>query len=216
MRTRFFQRLAAQRVLVPSSLPSHCPRKVKTSICSLSRFSRCSSSSSTPSLPQSPAEAESSFISPTLIDEPIEEEDKSSDLDRTTEPEKPKRRKVIRLPESDKEPAPPLPADLNILWSPDVEPSPQSTALPPSDIFKEALNNLLITLHPQTQHRAIYTSAAGPPLEPSLALYCPIEGGDYIIDETVRELARRTKSDVIVIDAVQLAAGEWGTFGKCE
>lgn len=35
-----------------------------------------------------------------------------------------------------------------------------------------------------------------------------------MIDETVRELARRTDSDVIVLDSVQLAAGEWGAFGK--
>lgn len=47
-----------------------------------------------------------------------------------------------------------------------------------------------------------------------MALYCPIEGGEYLIDETVRELARRTGSDVVVIDAVQLAGGEWGHFGK--
>jgi hypothetical protein len=45
-------------------------------------------------------------------------------------------------------------------------------------------------------------------------LYCPIEGGEYVIDETVRELARRTGSEVVVLDAVQLAAGEWGHFGK--
>ena len=39
-----------------------------------------------------------------------------------------------------------------------------------------------IALHPQTQHRAKYGS---------LALYCPIEGGDYVVDETVKELVRR-------------------------
>ena len=51
-------------------------------------------------------------------------------------------------------------------------------------------------------------------VEPALALYCPIEGGDYVLDETVREMARRTGADVVVLDAVQLAAGECGHFGK--
>jgi hypothetical protein len=37
-----------------------------------------------------------------------------------------------------------------------------------------------------------------------------------VIDETVRELARRTNSEVVVLDSVQLAAGEWGHFGKGE
>jgi len=41
-----------------------------------------------------------------------------------------------------------------------------------------------------------------------------VEGGEYVLDETVRELARRTGAEVLVIDAVQLAAGEWDHFGK--
>lgn len=86
--------------------------------------------------------------------------------------------------------------------------------MPPPEILEEALNNLHITLHPQTQNRAVYASPQGPPTEPTLALYCPIEGGDYVVDATVRELARRTGSEVVVLDAVQLAAGEWGDFGK--
>ncbi|KAI0065437.1 AAA-domain-containing protein [Artomyces pyxidatus] len=111
--------------------------------------------------------------------------------------------------------APQIPRDLDILWTTETlsEPlSPQS--LPPSEILDEALNNLYISLHPQTQHKAAYSTPTGPPVEPTLALYCPIEGGDYIIDSSVRELARRTGSDVVVLDAVQLAAGEWGHFGK--
>ncbi|TFY81767.1 hypothetical protein EWM64_g2244 [Hericium alpestre] len=66
----------------------------------------------------------------------------------------------------------------------------------------------------RTQNKAAYKTPAGPPEEPTLALYCPIEGGDYIIDHTVRELARQTGSDVVVLDAIQLAAGEWGHFGE--
>jgi hypothetical protein len=37
-----------------------------------------------------------------------------------------------------------------------------------------------------------------------------------VVDETVRELARRTGAEVVILDSVQLAAGEWGHFGKGE
>jgi hypothetical protein len=110
-----------------------------------------------------------------------------------------------------------IPPGLDILWNPAdelLDPNAPQTALPPTDVFEEALHHLHITLHPQTQHRAVYPSTSGPPVEPTFGLYCPIEGGDYIIDATVRELARRTNAEVLVIDAVQLAAGEWGQFGK--
>ncbi|KAJ6630739.1 hypothetical protein B0H10DRAFT_1982677 [Mycena sp. CBHHK59/15] len=131
------------------------------------------------------------------------------------EPEKPKR-KTKAIP---KDPEIPLELPeglvLEILWRPESDPGPSnSEALPPPEIFDEALHNLHITLHPQTQHRATYPSPIGPLLEPTLALYCPIEGGEYVVDATVRELARRTNAEVLVLDAVQLAAGEWGAFGK--
>ncbi|KAG1803621.1 uncharacterized protein HD556DRAFT_1533135 [Suillus plorans] len=111
-----------------------------------------------------------------------------------------------------------LPHDLNILWLPDDGPIEtdflNNNNLPAPELFNEALTNLHITFHPQTQHRAAYSSSSGPLLEPTLALYCPIEGGEYIIDATVKELAHRTGAEVLVIDAVQLAAGECGHFGK--
>jgi hypothetical protein len=81
-------------------------------------------------------------------------------------------------------------------------------------VFEEVLNNVHTSLHPQTQHKATYTTSSGPAVEPTLALYCPIEGGDYVIDDTVRELARRTGSDVVVLDAVHMAAGDCGHFGQ--
>ncbi|KAF9052950.1 hypothetical protein BJ165DRAFT_1339470 [Panaeolus papilionaceus] len=88
------------------------------------------------------------------------------------------------------------------------------TRLPPPEIFEEALDNLLITLHPQNQHRALNPApGTARPVEPTLALYCPIEGGDYVIDATVQELAYKTGSEVLTLDGAQLAAGEWGHFG---
>lgn len=116
-----------------------------------------------------------------------------------------------------------LPASLDILWSPEPHPRTstasdlQNLDLPPSEIFEDVLDSLHVTLHPQTQHRATYTpqdGSASSTVEPTLALYCPIEGGDYVVDETVKELARRVGADVVVLDCVQLAAGSAGQFGS--
>jgi hypothetical protein len=106
------------------------------------------------------------------------------------------------------------PNEQNFLWTYQSLSESESSTLPPLEVFEEALNNVHISLHPQTQHKATYTTPSGPPVEPTLALYCPIEGGNYVIDDTVRELARRTGSDVVVLDAVHMAAGEWGHFGQ--
>jgi hypothetical protein len=98
-----------------------------------------------------------------------------------------------------------LPDDLDILWLPadsGVTPFSTSDILPSSDMLEDPFDNLLLTLHPKNQHRAVYPS------------YCPLEGGHCVVDATVRELASRTGSEVLVLDAVQLAAGEWGAFGK--
>ncbi|KAI6036115.1 hypothetical protein BKA83DRAFT_4158703 [Pisolithus microcarpus] len=134
-----------------------------------------------------------------------------------SEPDKPPRRSRTTNERDRNTNRPQLPLGLDILWVPDAPSAPDSSranVLPPSELFEEALTNLHITLHPQTQHRAAHVTPTGPPVEPTLALYCPVEGGEYVIDETVRELARRTGAEVLVIDAVQLAAGEWGHFGK--
>jgi len=115
-----------------------------------------------------------------------------------------------------------LPASLDILWSPEphhrasTSSNTQNLDLPPSEIFEDILDNLHITLHPQTQHRATYAPQDGSSssiVEPTFALYCPIEGGDYVLDETVKELARSVGADVVVLDCVQLAAGSAGQFG---
>jgi len=116
-----------------------------------------------------------------------------------------------------------FPASLDILWTPEPHPRASTTSdlqnfdLPPSEIFGGVLDNLHVTFHPQIQHRATYTpqdGCASSTVEPTLALYCPIEGGDYVVDETVKELARRVGADVVVLDCVQLAAGSAGQFGS--
>lgn len=117
-----------------------------------------------------------------------------------------------------------LPPSLDILWSPEPYPRTstasdlqQNLDLPPPEIFGDVLDNIHVALHPKTQHRATYTpqdGSANSIVEPTLALYCPIEGGDYVIDETVEELARKVGADVVVLDCVQLAAGSAGQFGS--
>lgn len=195
-RSRTLSRAPAQRALLSSSQIAQCPRRdLRPRL--TKRDSSSTPAASTP-LPGTPA--------PPPPQEPTEQL-----LTDEVEQDKPKRR--TRQKESD--PFPELPPSLDILWTPEPGSEPHdSPNLPPPEIFDEILDNLHISLHPQTQHRAAYTSAAGPPVEPTFALYCPIEGGDYILDETVLELARRTGSDVVVLDAVQLAAGESGQFGK--
>ncbi|KAI0306509.1 hypothetical protein B0F90DRAFT_1808197 [Multifurca ochricompacta] len=78
-------------------------------------------------------------------------------------------------------------------WSYQSLSESESSTLPPPEVFEEVLNNVYLSLHPQAQHKAT---------------------GNYVIDDTVRELARRTGSDVVVLDAVHMAAGEWGQFGQ--
>ncbi|KAM6500591.1 hypothetical protein JOM56_003605 [Amanita muscaria] len=144
--------------------------------------------------------------------EPEPTEDPSDDTDKP----KSRRTRVSSTMSKDSEPME-LPDGLNILWSTEQElmgDSTHTSALPPPELLEEALHNLQITLHPQTQHRATYSTPLGSPVEPTFGLLCPIEGGEYVIDATVRELALRTGAEVLVLDAVQLAAGEWGQFGK--
>ncbi|EJD05810.1 AAA-domain-containing protein [Fomitiporia mediterranea MF3/22] len=231
----------AQRVLFSYSQTARYPRRQPTqktttspSPSNTSRTPKRSSSSSlpagTPSYPPSlpakpdgePSGAVASAGSPPSPPEEPEEnpEDEGEQEKPLGEPEKAKRtrRTKAEILESaaTSDNSVPLPPELNILWTPDTMEATSPSALPPPEIFQEVLTDLLITLHPQTQHRGAYasSSSAGSPVEPTLGLYCPFEGGDYIIDETVRELARRTDSDVIVLDAVQLAAGQAGCFGK--
>ncbi|KAG9078203.1 hypothetical protein FS749_009832, partial [Ceratobasidium sp. UAMH 11750] len=139
-----------------------------------------------------------------------------ADPDNAHDTEKPKKR-VGRPAGGPNKPPPSPPVRVavgpDVIWSgPTFD---EARALPPDDMLQDALAQLLVTLQPQTQYRAAYLGPGGSPLvEPTIALYCPIEGGDHVIDDTVKELASRIQADVIVIDAAQLAAGEYGSFGK--
>ncbi|KAG7092332.1 hypothetical protein E1B28_008693 [Marasmius oreades] len=162
-------------------------------------------------------------VAPSTLDSAVEPEagpilSASPSSPPTEEPERTKTRRTRPFTSiTPKEPElPELPEALDILWTPasggTQEPF-ELHSLPPEDILEEALHNLHVALHPQTQNHAVFASPLGPPIEPSLGLYCPIEGGEYVIDATVKELATRTGAEVLILDSVQLAAGEWGDFG---
>ncbi|OCH92341.1 AAA-domain-containing protein [Obba rivulosa] len=99
------------------------------------------------------------------------------------------------------------PGDLST--QPVASPEP---GLPPPVIFDGVLRNLRITLRPQTQYRAVCAPPSGDLVEPTLALYCPIEGGLCYIDETVRELSRRAGADLVTVDAADLVSKECEYF----
>ncbi|KAJ4488114.1 hypothetical protein J3R30DRAFT_3695761 [Lentinula aciculospora] len=193
-----------------NSLPPRLPRKPSTK-----RLLPSSQGKRLVSTENSPLETSASPSPGAPPEEPSEDAEASS-ASSLDDPDKSKGKRRVVSSSLKEQDTIELPQGLRILWNPDelpVEPlNPGS--VPPPQIMEEVLHNLLVTLHPQTQHRAAYPPPLAQPEEPTLALYCPIEGGDYIIDSTVMELARKTGSEVLVLDAVQLAAGEWGYFGS--
>ncbi|KAL0946998.1 hypothetical protein HGRIS_013143 [Hohenbuehelia grisea] len=202
---------APRNVCIAASRPPRAPRTESvTRPTAESTGKRLSSSTSSgPAAPSNPSDEppSSSAEPPPSSQEP--------DAPPEDEPDKPRTRRTRISISATKDAEPPqLPEGLDIIWTPESAPDPadgDASALPPPEIFEEALHNLHIALQPQTQHRATYGTSI---VEPNIALYCPIEGGDYVLDATVRELGRRTGADILVLDAVQLAAGEWGHFGK--
>lgn len=64
------------------------------------------------------------------------------------------------------------------IWSGRALGGDEARALPPDDMLQDALSQLLVTLQPQTQYRAAYTTNGAPLVEPTMAIYCPIEGSD--------------------------------------
>ncbi|KAI0079953.1 AAA-domain-containing protein [Panus rudis PR-1116 ss-1] len=214
--------ISSQRALLSSTRPRKFPRKPPSA-------TSATSSHLTEHAPASIALAHSnpppSADSP---DTPPDAEVGTQDAARppessepfSEETEKPKRKTRTSVKDASDIP-PEIPRGLDILWTPDSNSTPEAAsssppdpALPPPEIMHEVMTNLFVTLHPQTQHRAAYSTSFGPMVEPTLALYCPIEGGDYVLDATVREMGRQANADVIVLDSVQLAAGGSGHFGS--
>ncbi|KAJ7016291.1 hypothetical protein C8F04DRAFT_1347186 [Mycena alexandri] len=52
------------------------------------------------------------------------------------------------------------------------------------------------------------------PEEPSICLFTPYEGCHDIIDSMIQSVANQLNADVVVLDALELALGEFGALGK--
>ncbi|KAJ7920889.1 hypothetical protein B0H13DRAFT_2318946 [Mycena leptocephala] len=52
------------------------------------------------------------------------------------------------------------------------------------------------------------------PQEPSICLFTPYEGCHDIIDSMIQSVANQLNADIIVLDALELALGEFGVLGK--
>jgi hypothetical protein len=58
------------------------------------------------------------------------------------------------------------------------------------------------------------TSELDFPIERTITLTCPHEGGNLVIDSMVKAVAEKHRADVLVLDALELAAGELGALGE--
>jgi hypothetical protein len=68
------------------------------------------------------------------------------------------------------------------MWSFETSDIPDLRCLPSARQLNHALAQLLVTFHHQTQQKATYAADGTPPkFEPTLALYCPLEGGEVWI-----------------------------------
>jgi hypothetical protein len=111
----------------------------------------------------------------------------STKADPDVDPDQEKPRKRLGRPPGspNKTPPPPPPIPTRAAVGPEaiwtgrsLGEGVETRALPPDDMLQDALAQLLVTLQPQTQYRAAYAANGAPLVEPTLALYCPIEGGD--------------------------------------
>lgn len=112
------------------------------------------------------------------------------DAQGATETGKPKKRVGRPSGSPNKPPSTPSPAARaavgpEAIWSGRALGGDEARALPPDDMLQDALSQLLVTLQPQTQYRAAYTTNGVPLVEPTMALYCPIEGSDVSISYVV-------------------------------
>ncbi|RXW24346.1 hypothetical protein EST38_g1546 [Candolleomyces aberdarensis] len=62
--------------------------------------------------------------------------------------------------------------------------------------------------------RSASESVSDVPSEKCLVLSCPTKEGAHIIDAAVRHVANKQGADVVVLDALELAAGKLGLLGK--
>ncbi|CAE7145173.1 unnamed protein product [Rhizoctonia solani] len=76
--------------------------------------------------------------------------------------------------------------------------------LPPDSLIGDAHTRLSLIFQSYASPRMNEAKCRNDANDPSLLLYCPIEGGEGVIDATVKELALRTCASVKTIDILQL------------
>ncbi|CAE7206546.1 unnamed protein product [Rhizoctonia solani] len=99
------------------------------------------------------------------------------------------------------------------LWNPQVL-QESNTYLPPKHMLDDIHAQLSIVLSPTTQSRAARSDKDKPVSEPSLTLYCPLEGGEHVVDATVQALADRCNADILMLDLSQLVIEQWSGVWK--
>ncbi|KDN33481.1 hypothetical protein RSAG8_13427, partial [Rhizoctonia solani AG-8 WAC10335] len=87
-------------------------------------------------------------------------------------------------------------------------------SLPPASLIEDAHTQLTLIFNSPTPQCPTDPKCDTPTNQSSLVLYCPIEGGERIIDATVQELARRVGAAVTTIDVVQQINEQAGSFWK--
>ncbi|CAE6456462.1 unnamed protein product [Rhizoctonia solani] len=90
-----------------------------------------------------------------------------------------------------------------------VEQEAEYSNLPPSTLIEDA----------HTQLSLIFNSANKSEREAgsddlSLIVYCPLEGGESVVDSVVEELARRTEAEVQTVDLVECISKQPGEYWK--
>lgn len=80
---------------------------------------------------------------------------------------------------------------------------------------QSTLNSLVALAFSEAEKpRSAPESVSDVPAEKCLVLSCPTKEGTHIIDAAVRHAASKQGADVLVLDALELAAGKLGSLGK--
>ncbi|KAJ2930112.1 hypothetical protein H1R20_g6979, partial [Candolleomyces eurysporus] len=118
----------------------------------------------------------------------------------------------------------------HFLWAPEqpttagenpiaMGPSEDSEGTPPVFRFTGSVQSKLSSLvalafSKAEKPRSASVSVSDVPSERCLVLSCPTIEGTHIIDAAVRHVANKQGADVLVLDALELAAGKLGSIGK--
>jgi hypothetical protein len=90
------------------------------------------------------------------------------------------------------------------------DPSSDHPVLPPSYSFPDGVVSEVLG----AASYAFSTASQLSGVEPSICLFTPYEGCHDIIDSIIKSTANQLNADVIVLDALELALGEFGALGK--